>query len=582
MARLVPTLDESELTLLASRAEANFYRVCRDDLPADWLVLFSVPWVSTTIGGRPHDGEADFVVLVPGSGMLVIEVKGGGVEFDPSAAKWYSTDRHAARHLIKDPFKQAVQEKATIIDMLRSDARWRAAHSGWLTAGHAVLFPDVDRVEGVVGPMSPREIVGGRSEMATCRRWIEQVLQYWAGGSSHSHSDPGLSRQAMAVVELILCKRLEARPLVSTRLAQEEAVRITLTEQQSRVLRAIGTRKQAAVCGGAGTGKTLLALDRACACARDGMKTLLLSYNRLLADYFKHAALGQDGLYAMSYHQLCEWRTALGFKNSGRDLISEARVEFPSRGDADYFDRQLPYALALSTEVLDERFDAIVVDEGQDFRDEYWLGVQLLMRSEVESRLYVFYDQNQTLYSRTGSIPIGDEPFLLSFNCRNTHSIHQFAYQFFRGEVTDPPPGNIGVPLEFISAPSVGSQADVIHAAIVRLLVQEKVEPRQIAVLVCGQPKCAYYDALKDKALPRGVAWSFEGAAVATGLRVDTVRRFKGLEADIVFLWGVDTMPSSDRIETLYVGASRAKSRLNVVGRADSLLKLQTGVVVAE
>ena len=575
MARMVPTLDEAELNLLSSRGEAFFYRECRDALPSDWLVLFSVPWVSTTIGGRPHDGEADFVVFVPGGGLLVIEVKGGGVEFDPSSAKWYSSDRHSVRHVIKDPFKQAVQEKATIIAILRSDARWQSAHSGWLVAGHAVLLPDVERVDGAISPMSPREIVGGRREMASIQKWIQQVLHYWAGDATHARGAVGLNRHAMDVAATILCGRLEARPLVSSVLAEEERVRILLTEQQSRVLRAIGSRKQAAICGGAGTGKTLLALDRACACSKQGMKTLLLTYNRLLADSLKHAAIGNDGLFTMTYHQLCEWRCSLAGKHSGRDLIAEARIDFPSRGNADYFDRQLPYALALSTEVLDERFDAVIVDEGQDFRDEYWAGVQLLLRSETESNLYVFYDQNQSLYSRSASIPVKDEPFVLSFNCRNTQSIHQFAYRYFRGEETDPPPGNIGVPVEFTSAPSVGSQRDAVHSAIVRLLTQEQVEPRQIAVLVCGQPKGVYFDSLEGKVLPKGVYWSFEGSAISAGIRVDTVRRFKGLEADIVFLWGVDTLPSAERIETLYVGSSRAKSRLHVIGRADTVRSLE-------
>jgi superfamily I DNA and RNA helicase len=51
---------------------------------------------------------------------------------------------------------------------------------------------------------------------------------------------------------------------------------------------------------------------------------------------------------------------------------------------------------------------------------------------------------------------------------------------------------------------------------------------------------------------------------------LETVRRFKGLEADVVFLWGVDALPTSDRREILYVGISRAKSRLTLVGTGEA------------
>jgi hypothetical protein len=71
MARLVPVLDDAEIRLLKSKAEARFYDACRQRLPANWLVLFSVPWIGTSLGGQPRDGEADFVIIVPGRGILV-------------------------------------------------------------------------------------------------------------------------------------------------------------------------------------------------------------------------------------------------------------------------------------------------------------------------------------------------------------------------------------------------------------------------------------------------------------------------------------------------------------------------------
>lgn len=567
---MMPSLGETVLAELRSRAEATFYRICRDRLPADWLVLFSVPWVGVTVSGRRYDGEADFIVLTPGQGILVVEVKGGGIEYVPTEGSWYSIDGTGNRHVIKDPFRQAVAEKHAVLDILRGNSAWRGSHPGRVLAGHAVLLPDVDRVEGAVGPESPREILGGRASLNDVQRWLESVMQFWAG---HSRDCEPLSRLGLAAAEKALFGRLEARPLLSVQLEAEERVRIHLTEQQSRVLRALGSRRRAAVCGGAGTGKTLLALERARSLAQGGQRTILLCYNRLLADYFKVACQGVSNLFPMSFHQLCEWRVRLVRDKSGRDLLEEAKSTYPATGSQDLFDIHLPYALALSAEVLDDPFDAVVVDEGQDFKEEYWLGVELLLRDERESSLYVFFDQNQTLYTKASSLPVKDEPFVLTFNCRNTEFIHRLSYRYFSGDPTDPPPGNPGAPVDSITAPSIATQADAIHSAVVKLLTKEGVHAGQIAILVCGHSKGEYYGELRTKPLPKGVGWAVEAPAVGRGVRLDTVRRFKGLEADVVFLWGIDIAPA-DASDLLYVGTSRAKSRLIVVGPKEACKRL--------
>ena len=57
------------------------------------------------IGKRQADGEADFVMIHPDHGVLVVEVKGGRIR--TSEGEWYSVDRHGAEHEIKNPFEQA-------------------------------------------------------------------------------------------------------------------------------------------------------------------------------------------------------------------------------------------------------------------------------------------------------------------------------------------------------------------------------------------------------------------------------------------------------------------------------------------
>lgn len=74
-----------------------------------------------------------------------------------------------------------------------------------------------------------------------------------------------------------------------------------------------------------------------------------------------------------------------------------------------------------------------------------------------------------------------------------------------------------------------------MHAEIVKLIAEEQLSPMQITVLVCGQPKNQYYKLLEKMPLPQSIPWCVEDAAHTMGVRVDTVKRFKGLEFDAVF-----------------------------------------------
>lgn len=95
---------------------------------------------------------------------------------------------------------------------------------------------------------------------------------------------------------------------------------------------------------------------------------------------------------------------------------------YPGSSDQHRFDVQMPYALALSAYFLEDRFDAVVADEAQDFSDEYWLGVEMLLRDQENGHLYIFIDENQALYPRKAKLPAEDELFYLTNNCRNTVS----------------------------------------------------------------------------------------------------------------------------------------------------------------
>lgn len=559
MARMIPALSAAQLQSFRSRAEARFYEACATQLPDDVVVIHSAGWIYRDNQGRVREGEADFTILSPHSGVFAVEVKGGGVSFDAQSGEWHSLDRNGQRNRIKDPFRQASSERHALLDQLKGHSLWRQWQGRRLTLGHAVVLPDINDSAPLLGPDRPREIIGVSSDLRTLSNWLERVARFWRG-----QGEEALGTQGIRLVEDILCRSIEVRPALRATVDDVEQQRIRLTANQAKVLRTIGGRRRAVVSGGAGTGKTLLAVEKARQIAREGLSVLLLCYNRPLADALALALHDEPRIQTLSFHQLCDRRIRQVLQSTGRNLLDEASEAYPGTSDKHLFDVLMPYALALSNEVLEEQFDAIVVDEAQDFSDEYWFAVEELLRDEVSGYLYIFIDENQTLYPRHGNLPVGDEPYHLTSNCRNTAPIHEAGYAFYTGEPIDAPELP-GPSVERIALETDEAQAETIAQRVRQWLSEEGLNPTDVAVLVAKRPKAMWYDLLQQQSQSIGVHWAVEAPARNRGVLLDTVARFKGLEAQAVVLWLGDDVVHKGEWETLYVGATRAKSLLCIV-----------------
>jgi len=569
MTTIIPELSDEQLNDLPSQAEAKVYRALRDQLPQDYVVFFQVGWILRREEEQAKDGETDFLVCHPDHGYLCLEVKGGGIGFDAKLGEWFSVDRHRQRHKIKNPINQALKAKYSIRSKLNEHPRWRELSLGDVLRGHATFFPDVGDTSALSRPDMPAALIGSSNTLQEPKAWIDSAFAYWRNDAG---SFTPIGRRGIEVLREIFARSFVVAPLVSSRLAEQETRRLLLTKDQIRVLDLLRSHRRVAVSGGAGTGKTVLALEKARRLASEGFRTLLTCYNRQLADHLSSLCANTPNLDVMSFHQLCHRQIERGNRASGRDLVAEAKVTYPGKG---LYEVQLPNALTYSVEILSDRYDAIVCDEGQDFREEFWLPLELLLSDYDTSPLYVFYDDNQNLYARAGTFPIREEPFSLTTNCRNTAPIHDFAYKHYKGMPVSPPdiPGD---DVQFDESPSREAQAIKIHARIVDLVARQGVAACDISVLVAdGLHKADCYAALRRLPLPKTVSWLEEGVRSKATVLIDTIQRFKGLESPIVILWGLDTVDLSQRQELLYVGMSRAKSLLVIVGSAASCATLR-------
>ncbi len=132
------------------------------------------------------------------------------------------------------------------------------------------------------------------------------------------------------------------------------------------------------------------------------------------------------------------------FFNTSKDFVGTSNIEFdiPNSGADRFWDEEVPLILEQALDVLSDRgkppvFDAVIVDEAQDFSRDWWVTVESLTRDGRNGRLYVFLDLNQSLRGENRLPPVLLPTKLrLTTNCRNTRAIARSASCLTRAEVT--------------------------------------------------------------------------------------------------------------------------------------------------
>lgn len=564
MATMYPTpLPEAVVRDDSREAERRVYAELAAQLGPAYSVFYSVAWLAKSPGEDARDGEVDFVVAHPERGTLLLEVKGGGVCRDGISGRWTSIDRQGRVHPIHDPFDQVKRSKHALLRKLQEHPALRAA---FIALGHGVVLPDSANPHRPLTLDAPTDITLFADDLGRMAARIDAMFDYW---SAETRGRMRPAPRFMETLTEMLAPTFHLRQPLAPVLAGEDRVLLRLTEEQFGVLDLLARERRVAVSGGAGTGKTVLALEKARRLAAEGFDVLLTCFNKPLADFLRRCAGPAERLTIANFHLLCF------------QMAEEAGVPLPDLVDGEpppgYFDTALPDALLKALESLPaRRFDAIIVDEGQDFRHSWWEPLQLCLADPAGGVLYVFHDDNQQVYRRACSFPGKLVDIPLHDNLRNTQRIHAATTRFYRGEPLRAK-GPEGREVECVCAET---QAGVVHEVsriLHRLVREEGVPAGDIAVLI---------GSWEDGPLKRGDRigsfWTTtDQVAEPQKVLLDSVRRFKGLERPVIVLTGIDHLPPDEENALLYVGLSRARVHLAVVAAAATLerLGLQAGSV---
>jgi hypothetical protein len=273
----------------------------------------------------------------------------------------------------------------------------------------------------------------------------------------------------------------------------------------------------------------------------------LLCYSRGLAAYLRKLTdvlpRKQQPAYVGEFHAL------------GRSWGAEGGQD----DDPLYWEDRLPAEMQELAEALarGQKFDAIVIDEAQDFADSWWPALLAALKDPEAGGIYAFSDQGQRVLARYGEPPVPLVPLMLDHNLRNTKQIagafNPLAPMRMRLFGGDGPQIRL---VECSSEDAIGCADDEVDRAL-----DAGWRPEDVALLAMGS---RHPEQVERQAEGHDAYWAsfWDSDVVFYG----HVLGFKGLERRVIVLAVNEPADAQRSKERLYVGMSRARDELVICG----------------
>lgn len=552
--------DEPPVLGGGTESENDFWYELRDQLSDEFRVYYGLPYL--TCDGR--QGEVDFLVAHRRLGLLNIECKGGGVH-RTGDGKWYRLEDGRRRRLDKTPMEQARGQLEDIVDELAKPAR-RALNGSLgrfpLVYGWALAFPYTRFDDELPPGLKPEVLIDG-SDVSRLNEAVEEAMNFHRRKfGDRRRRSLQLSADAFDVLDTVISPTVDMPALLSTQIERESRQIERISERQLGVIRGLMNNDRFRVTGGAGTGKTVLALHAARLLAAEGCDVLLTCFNVKLAEFLGESVDAwppvAGEIDVAHFHGLCaEAARKLGdeLDYPGREASKEVRDEF--------WQQKAPFALlrALDEGASVGPWDAIIVDEAQDFASNWW---EILEEGLCDGgKMALFYDEHQALFEHGANLPDWGAEYALVENFRNTRAISKAVTKLVDTELEPHRDVPKGEPPSVRQQPGPSKTRRQVGELIDNLVETQRVARDEIAILTPHRPE---HSALERRGELGGqpVVYHLSEWSDGDGVLHTTIAGFKGLQAEVIILVDVDPDDPRCSANARYVAGSRAIHRLYV------------------
>lgn len=502
-------------------------------LPDTYYVFHSFKMVDTS-QGMLRESETDFIIYNRGKGIICLEAKAGsGVIY--SNGEWLYSSGKVMAH--DGPFRQAANGMYRLRDKIRNSRLRQVVDRCKMLYG--VWFPGISdaRLQQLAFPEdADKRLVLTTEALRDPAPYLERIFAISTYFNRHSIEETVVSAtESDLLVRSIFCPEFSVLPTASFNSELNNIVFHRLLKEQANILNFLEDQKIAVINGAAGTGKTMIAAEKARRHAMDGERVLFLCYNAYLKDYLErncgHANIDFQTIAGLAC-KLC--RTAqpdyAGLQKKLEDI---------------YVAGNFPYL-------------HIIIDEGQDFGldniEEGRVLETLKLLVEDRGTFYVFYDRLQLVQARKMPAFIEDADCRLTLykNCRNTENIATTSLR----PISERKPKLFdnavkGVPAGIHYCDNAQQMTDELNG----ILEQYCAEGFRDVVILTAKKEADSF--LADKV---------QDGKYKKDYTFTTCRKFKGLEAEAVILIDIDRSTFDNRnVLLFYVGTSRARTRLEMI-----------------
>ena len=514
-----------------SSAEIKIFNLLKNvDLGSGWVAFHSL-----NISEHQYKqwAELDFVIVGP-RGIINLEIKGGGIKFQDGM--WFYTDRYGEKHKNSEgPFNQAKTGRYALQNKINKQLTNSNKN---LCFGWGVVFPDTSFNQE--SPEWPKEVICDERFSINSdgfKKYLNRLFDYWESKGKFQK----LSVEDKSLNEIVdfIRPNVDCTPSLSNRIGEINKEIISHTEEQYKFIDSLETADQILCSGGAGTGKTFLAIETARREIFIGNRVILVAMHEIFTAFLKA--------------QLIEY---LGGQEEKNILtvcsFSELRNLLPT--------------------FIKDPFDVLIVDEGQDLMTIENLDIfgQILKNDLDKGRWRFFMDENKQanvvgtfekialdhLKSLKPARPI------LKRNCRNTRQIVSQAEKYTGASIGKTLAKNDGIKVKYSLTIDREDEKNKLIEYIEKCCFEDKISLSDMVILSPLKYSDSVVSTLSDKWKKRIRPISSINAMVQEEdiLLFSPIDVFKGLERSLVMLVDTDSINGTDHsLSLLYIAMTRAQ-----------------------